>query len=39
MPNEPNIAVEARKSSPSVRPVVCEVGEETWAPTYSGATS
>ena len=39
MPNDPNSAVAARKSRVRVRPVVCEVGEETCAPTYSGATS
>ncbi len=39
MPNEPNSAVAARKSSGRVRPVVCEVREDTCAPAYSGATS
>ena len=39
MPKAPNSAVAARKSRLQVRPVVCEVGEDTCAPTYSGATS
>ena len=39
MPNAPKSAVAQRKSRSSVRPVVWEVGDETWAPRYSGATS
>ena len=39
MPKAPNSAVAARKSRDSVRCVVWEVGAETCAPAYSGATS
>ena len=39
MPNEQNSAVAARKSRSRCRPVVCDTGEETCAPTSSGAMS